>query len=55
MRFTREMIIAMRKASKMLDALSRVPDIVVQEPQDPVCFTTLEPEQVCFIEDPRQS
>lgn len=48
MRFTREMIIAMRKSSKMLDGLSRVQDIIVPDAQDPVCFTTLEPEQVCY-------
>jgi hypothetical protein len=48
-RFTREVLIAKRKPSSLMACMANLPDIVSENPADPVCFETLEPEDVIRI------
>jgi hypothetical protein len=48
-RFTREVLIAKRKPSSLMACMANLSDIVSENPADPVCFETLEPEDVIRI------
>lgn len=48
-RFTREVLIAKRKPSSLMACMAVLTDVVSEEPSDPVCFETLEPEDVIRI------
>lgn len=48
-RFTREVLIAKRKPSSLMACMAVLTDVVSEEPSDPVCFETLEPEDVSFF------